>query len=130
RTVRSSEDGNRVRWHGEPGFFEIWFIVVFDPATPRAWWLRYTTFAPAVGKPGGPRATLWAAAFDARARIPARVGKRILPLSAYDASRGGPFRVRLDDAELSNDSARGTCPVGGQSLSWDLYFTPAEYEAI
>src|SRR6185369_18075881 len=79
-TVRSSDEGNRVRWQGEPGFFEIWFLVVFDPVAARAWWLRYTTFAPAPGQPGEPRATLWAAAFDARSRPPARAGKRILPL--------------------------------------------------
>jgi hypothetical protein len=129
-TVRSSDEGNRVRWQGEPGFFEIWFLVVFDPVAARAWWLRYTTFAPAPGQPGEPRATLWAAAFDARSRPPARAGKRILPLAAYEGSREGPFHVRLADAELSNDSARGTCPVGGRPLSWDLYFTPAEYEAV
>ena len=128
--MRSSEEGNRVRWGGEPGFFEIWFLVVFDPAAPRAWWLRYTTFAPAPGQPGAARATLWAAAFDARAPIPACAGKRILPLSAYDAPRGGAFRVRLAEAELGNDSARGACPVGGRPFAWDLYFTPAEREAV
>ena len=128
--MRSSEEGNRVRWGGEPGFFEIWFLVVFDPAAPRAWWLRYTTFAPAPGQPGAPRATLWAAAFDARAPTPARAGKRILPLSAYEAPRDGAFRVRLAEAELGNDSARGACPVGGRPFAWDLYFTPAEREAV
>jgi len=128
--VRSSEAGNRVRWRGEPGFFEIWFLVVFDPVAPRAWWLRYTTFAPASGQPGEPRATLWAAAFDARADTPARAGKRILPLSAYDAARDGPFRVRLADAELGNGSARGTCRVGGRPFAWDLRFTPAAHEAV
>jgi hypothetical protein len=130
RSVRSSEDGNRVRWRGEPGFFEIWFLVVFDPAAPRAWWLRYTTFSPATGQPGAPRATLWAAAFDARAATAARAGKRILPLAAYDTPEAGPFRVRLADAELTNGSARGTCAVDGRALAWDLRFTPAAHEAV
>ena len=128
RTVRSSEEGNRVRWRGEAGFFEIWFLVVFDPTAPRAWWLRYTTFAPAPGQPGAPRATVWAAAFDARATPPARAGKRILPLAEYQGAVDGPFRVRLADAELTNGSARGTCAVGGRPLAWDLRFTPAAHE--
>ena len=128
--MRSSEEGNRVRWRGEPGFFEIWFLVVFDPAAPRAWWLRYTTFSPAPGQPGAPRATVWAAAFDARAPTPARAGKRILPLDAYEASSHGPFRVRLGDTEITNASASGTCAVGGRALAWDLRFTPAAHEAV
>jgi hypothetical protein len=130
RPVRSSEEGNRVRWRGEPGFFEIWFLVVFDPEAPRAWWLRYTTFSPAPGRPGPPRATIWAAAFDARAPVPARAGKRILPLDAYRAHGDGPFRVRLADAEITNASAAGACTVGGRPLAWDLRFTPAVHEAV
>lgn len=130
RPVRSSEEGNRVRWRGEAGFFEIWFLVVFHPAAARAWWLRYTTFSPVPGTPGAPRATIWAAAFDARAAAPVLVGKRVLPLAAYEAPDDGPFRVRLADAELTNTSARGTCPVGGRPLAWDLRFTPAAHEAV
>ena len=125
RTVRSSEEGNRVRWRGEAGFFEIWFLVVFDPSAPRAWWLRYTTFAPAPGQPGAPRATVWAAAFDARAMPPARAGKRILPMADYRATHEGPFAVCLADAEITNVSARGTCG----RLAWDVRFTPAAHEA-
>jgi len=125
RTVRSSEEGNRVRWRGEAGFFEIWFLVVFDPSAPRAWWLRYTTFAPAPGQPGAGRATIWAAAFDARATPPARAGKRILPMADYRATHEGPFAVCLADAEITNVSARGTCG----RLTWDLRFTPAAHEA-
>jgi len=127
--VRSSEEGNRVRWRGEPGFFEIWFLVVFDPQGRRAWWLRYTTFAPAAGGPGAPRATLWAAAFEARAAIPALVGKRILPLTAYEAPAAGPFRVRLGDAEITNGSAHGALVATGHRLAWDLRFEPRPGEA-
>ena len=47
----------------------------------RAWWLRYTTFAPASEQAGAPRATLWAAAFAADA--PPVAAKSILPASAY-----------------------------------------------
>jgi len=125
RTVRSSQEGNRVRWRGEAGFFEIWFLVVFDPSAPRAWWLRYTTFAPAPDQPGAPRATLWAAAFDARATPPTRAGKRILPAADYRTSREGPFAVCLADAEITNASARGTCG----RIAWDLRYIPAAHEA-
>lgn len=123
--VASSEAANRVRWDGRPGFFEIWFVVVFDPAAPRAWWLRWTTFAPAPGSPGTPRATLWVAAFDARAATPVRAAKRILPPAARDANPNGRFRVRIGDAELRVDGTRGAIPLGGGELAWDLRWTPA-----
>jgi len=42
----ASDVANRPRWRGQPAFFEIWFLVVFDPRASRAWWLRYTTCAP------------------------------------------------------------------------------------
>lgn len=127
--MRSSEEGNRVRWRGEPGFFEIWFLVVFDPTAPRAWWVRYTTFSPAAGQPGTPRATLWGGAFDARATTPALAGKRILPPAAYEAPATGPFRVRLGEAEITNGALRGALDLGSRRLEWDLRFEPAAEEA-
>ncbi len=39
--MRSSDAANRPRWSGQAGFFEIWFLVVFEAAARRAWWLRY-----------------------------------------------------------------------------------------
>src|SRR5206468_64270 len=47
--MRASDAANRPRWSGQAGFFEIWFLVVFEAAARRAWWFRYTTFAPAPG---------------------------------------------------------------------------------
>jgi hypothetical protein len=124
-----SDVANRARWRGEAGFFEIWFLVVFAPGARRAWWLRYTTFAPAPGRPGSPRATVWAAAFDAAACAPAFAVKAIAPIAAYDA--GGPqgFRVRIGDAELANGACRGAVAAGGHAIAWDLRFAPAEREA-
>ena len=121
-----SDAANRARWRGQAGFFEIWFLVVFAPALRRAWWVRYTTFAPASG---APRATVWAAAFDAAAREPAIAMKDIRPIATYDA--GGPdgFRIRIGDAELSNGACRGAIAAGGHAIAWDLRFAPAEREA-
>ena len=114
-----------MRWTGAPGFFEIWFLVVFEPGAARAWWLRYTTFAPVPGQPGTPRATLWAAAFDTGASPPAVAAKAILPLAEYD--RGGPdrFRIRLGPATLENGRAEGAVRSAAHAIAWDLRFTPA-----
>jgi len=118
----ASDIANRPRWRGQPGFFEIWFLVVFDPRASRAWWLRYTTFAPVAGPP---RATLWAAAFDATTEPPAVALKAIVPAAAYDAGVPDRFRIRIGDAELTNETARGTVAGAGRRIAWELAFAPA-----
>jgi hypothetical protein len=116
--------GNEPRWRNQKGFFEIWFLVVFVPGTKRALWLRYTLFSPAPGQPGTPRATVWAAVFDAHANHQALAMKRILPIEAFEPCRGDPFGVRMGDAELSNGVCRGTVTENNHSISWDLQFDP------
>src|SRR5437867_3562936 len=127
--MSSSEHANLPRWKSRPGFFEIWFLVVFDPGAPRAWWLRYTTFAPAPGQADAARATVWAAAFDAQASEPAIALKRILPLTAYDPGGGRRFEVHIGSAELSNDRCRGEVRSEQHHIEWDLRFVPAATEA-
>ena len=39
--MRASDAANRPRWSGQAGFFEIWFLVVFEAAARRAWWLKH-----------------------------------------------------------------------------------------
>lgn len=100
------------RWRGQPGFFEIWFAVVLEPALRRAWWLRYTTFAPRVGPR---RATVWAAAFDAD--HPPVAGKRIVPLApgSMPAWADGPF---------AGGACRGEVHAGGTTIAWDVQLAP------
>jgi hypothetical protein len=102
------------RWHGQPGFFEIWFLVVVEPPRRRAWWLRYTTWAPAAGDA---RATLWAAAFDGDA--PPLVRKSIHPITAYAPAAGSG--ARIGDAVVGPGFARGS--IG--DLAWDVAFEGA-----
>ena len=97
------------RWQGEPGFFEIWFVVVFDPTAGRAWWLRFTTFAPRVG---APRGTIWAAAFEAGK--PSVWGKAIVPLE----------RVREAVAALGEGVCEGHVEAGGHRIAWKLALDP------
>jgi hypothetical protein len=125
--MRSSALANRPQGPRPGGFFEIWFLVVFAPHGGRAWWLRYTTFVPARNSSGAPRATLWAAAFDAAAAEPAIAVKDVRSLAAYSAGDG--FAVRIGDATLTNGTARGAIAAGGHEIAWDLRFTPAAYAA-
>ncbi len=123
-----SDHANRARWSGAPGFYEIWFLVVSDPTSGRAWWFRYTTFAPAPGHPGTARATLWAAAFDAAA--PPVAVKSILPIDAYAAGPSYLFCVRMGTGELTNAFARGDVRAGSHAIAWELRFRPAAHEVL
>jgi hypothetical protein len=120
---------NHPRWRGQPGFFEIWFLVVFDPAAARAWWFRYTTFAPAPGQPGLPRATLWAAAFDAAAPTPALAAKQVFPIASYAAGEAGRLHLRLGPGEFGDGISRGHVKSQGHAIAWDLTFPPAAHAA-
>jgi len=121
--VESSQHANRPRWDGTPGFYEIWFLVVMDPGAARAWWFRYTTFAPAPARREPPRATLWAAAFEAGA--PAIAVKSILPIDAYASGPADAFAVRMGPGELTNTRARGEVRAGTHAIAWDFAFHPA-----
>jgi hypothetical protein len=122
----TSERANQPRWNGRPGFFEIWFLVVFDPSARRAWWLRYTTFAPAPEQASAARATLWAAAFSLD--TPPVVAKGIFPATAYFADQER-FGVHIGPAVLTNGTCRGEVRSNGHAITWDLRFAPAEHAA-
>lgn len=126
----SSERANLPRWKGQPGFFEIWFLVVLDLDGERAWWLRYTLFTPAPGAPGEPRATVWAAAFDSGAPTPAVALKSIHPLSDFSAGPPGRFGIRIGDSELAPGRCHGRVASGGHAIDWDLRFSPESAEAV
>jgi hypothetical protein len=98
-------DAGAARWRGEAGFFEIWFVVVFDRDAARAWWLRYTTFAP---REGTARGTIWAAAFEAGR--PARWGKRIVAIDD----------VRRAVAALAAGRCTGAVETEVGTITWDL----------
>ena len=93
------------RWRGEPGFFEIWFVVVFERAAARAWWFRWTTFAPRAGRARG---TIWAAAFETGR--PARWGKRFVAVD----------EVRTAVGHLARGVCAGDVDTDGGALDWEL----------
>ena len=118
----STNDGaSRPRFRGQPGFFEIWFLVLFEPSQGRAYWLRYTTFSPAPSVGGDFRATVWAAAFDARATVPAKFSKAVYPETAYEVLPAG---IRIGTSELGDGHCRGEVQ-GDHAFAWELTFSGA-----
>jgi len=93
------------RWTGEAGFFEIWFVVALERTAARAWWFRYTTFAPRAGEPHG---TVWAAAFEAGR--PARWGKE----------RVSTDEIHAAVTELGRGHVTGRVDLDDGPVAWDL----------
>ncbi len=119
----SSEQGNAVVWDGKSRrFYEVWFLKLNHRATGCGLWLRYTFLSPVQGG-GDPVAELWGIFFDPRDPKRNQAMKQTTPAS--DASMGREtFSVRFGGAELTNTFARGTLRRDGETMSWDLAWTP------
>jgi len=113
-------------WSGQSKFYEIWFLVLFEPALSRAYWLRYSILAPTAGLDEPRRALLWAAAFDARSSPPIVASKALLPIEAFDPGPEDRFHIRLGPAELGHGFCRGEVASAKHTITWDLRFEPAE----
>ncbi len=133
--MEPSEQVNLPTWQGEPGHFEIWFVVAIDLEAARATWVRYTTFSPVDGPA---RAAVWAADFDAKRSAPAIWAKSTHGIDAYSAA-ADRFRVRIGDSEIRHGACTGRVASAGHSLAWDLSFavgsapvrrTPAVLEQV
>ena len=101
------------------GHYESWFMRANDPSGDRAFWIRYTIFAPR-GQPNDAVGELWAIAFD-------RDAKRIVPVKqVYPIGRCSFARDRLDvaidDATLDSGSLRGRASANGHTIAWDLRY--------
>ena len=103
------------------GHYESWFQRANDPAGRRAFWIRYTIFAPA-GRPAEAVGELWAIAFtrsDAGPRIVAV--KQVHPIAACRFARDR-LDVAIGDARLDDGALRGAAASGGHTLAWDLRY--------
>jgi hypothetical protein len=113
---------NGARYHPgmTAGHYESWFQRANDASGRRAFWIRYTVFAPR-DRPDDAVGELWAIVFDREgARIVAV--KQVHPISAcsfapdrLDVAIGA---ARLDDAAL-----RGQAASHGHQIGWDLRYT-------
>jgi hypothetical protein len=124
-STREQWNGARYRPGMATGHYESWFQRANDPSGRRAFWIRYTIFAPR-GRPGDAVGELWAIAFDRGAAgsggAPQIVAvKQVHPLAAC---RFAPDRldVAIADARLDAAGLQGAATSSGHSLAWDLRY--------
>ncbi len=107
---------NDLRWEGEPGHYEVWFLTLADRGSGLGIWIRFAMHAPLDGPAD---CSLWFAAMD---RDGMRFGTReMFPVEQLSGA-SDPFRLIIGDAELSD---RGTAGGFGD-VQWELRWTPGE----
>ncbi len=107
-------DRNAMRWTGEPGHYEVWYVSLTDRGSGVGAWVRLTLRAPSAGEP---ECSLWFMAMAPGGERVAR--KQTFPVSAMRAE-AGPFRLVIGDAELSDRGCAGTL----QDARWELRWEP------
>lgn len=116
----------RDQWNGaryQPGMttghYESWFQRANDASGQRAFWIRYTIFAPR-GRPADAVGELWAIAFDRRAATIACV-KQVHPIAACTFARDR-LAVAIGGARLDDGTLAGAAGSAGHAIAWDLRY--------
>ncbi len=117
-----SRSANALRWSGQPGHYEVYYVTLNDPGTGVGLWIRYTMLAPVAGRTEEPTCALWFAVMDPSpgAREPVLARKVSFPIERLDA-HGDPFRLDLDGACLTDGSMAGAV----KDAWWELRWVPA-----
>jgi len=123
--TRDQWNGARYDPGAATGHYESWFQRANDATGRRAFWIRYTVFAPH-GRPQDAVGELWAIAFDGRDPAGSAVG-RIVAVKQVHPIAGCAFaRDRLDvaigAARLDDAALRGTAASHGHTIAWDLRY--------
>ncbi len=118
--LSDAERDNIIKWQGQKGFYEVYYIKFNHLSTHTACWLRYTLLVPVKGDPV---AELWAIFFDSKNPSENLAFKETHPSAEAEYSKER-FYFRIKDAELFHNSARGEIKRGDNFIRWDLYYEP------
>jgi hypothetical protein len=105
---------NALRWNGEPGHYEVYYLTATDPRTGVGLWIRYTMLAP-LAEPAS--CALWFLAMDPADGVFAR--KATFPIERLH-TESARFELRIADATLSDGAMAGAF----DDVSWALRWSP------
>jgi hypothetical protein len=121
----SSVADNLMRWHREPGRYEVWFLTATHKASGSGFWIRQTLSAPTRDRELPPYCQLWFACFDGGDPGNTFAVNRKLHIDALHSERD-PFLIAVGDAELRHGALHGAIEGDGHTANWDLVFDPEE----
>jgi hypothetical protein len=108
---------NALRWAGDPGHYEVYYLSLTDAASGVGLWIRYTMVAPVEGSGEEATCSLWFMAMD---REGTRIGRKISHPAERLRAQTDPFELTIADATLTDRGAAG----GFDDVSWELTWTP------
>lgn len=122
--TKASWNGARFVPGTRAGHYESWFQRANHPTLPRAFWIRYTIFAPAK-KPDQAEGELWGVYFDGATKSIC-AAKQELPIGQCAFAPSG-LKANIGDSTLDKTSLRGAIPGTKHRLEWSLdYTSPTE----
>lgn len=114
-----SRGANALRWTGQPGHYEVYYLTLTDPGTGVGAWIRYTMLAPLPGRDQDPTCSLWFLMMDPapETREPVLARKATFGIEQLHAA-DNPFRLDLAGASLTDDGMRGAFADAWWELRW------------
>jgi hypothetical protein len=106
-----------------PAFHEVWYLKLNDPASQRALWIRFTLLSSGNGFKRVAEA--WAVYFhrDENREVKKVALKQTFDLGAFKASPKNTV-LKIGENELTSTSTQGFVQSKGNSIRWDLSFSP------
>ena len=107
-------NANALRWQGQAGHYEVYYLTATDPRTGVGIWIRYTMLAPleAVGEPA--TCSLWFSAMDPNGN--STIARKASFAIDRMRAASGPFELRIGDALLTDERMSGEF----EDVAWDL----------
>jgi hypothetical protein len=109
---------NAMRWKGQAGHYEVYYLTLTDPATGVGVWIRYTLHAPTARSAQTPECALWFVAMDPRAGSRRVVGRKASYPTDRLRSQDDPFELRIGESSLSDGRIQGAF----EDVSWDVHW--------
>jgi hypothetical protein len=117
-----SRGANALRWTGQPGHYEVYYVTLTDPASGVGLWIRYTMLAPLAQQGEQPTCALWFLMMDPR---PEAQQATLARKGTYGIDRlaagQDPFRLDIAGASLTDGRIEGAL----EDVWWDLRWQPA-----
>ena len=105
---------NALRWDGQPGHYEVYYLTVTEPQSGVGVWIRYTMVAPRSASDASAAASLWLLAMDPRPERPSTFGRKAtVPVAEMHAATD-PFDA--DDRRSAPGRRRHERRVRGRGL--------------
>jgi hypothetical protein len=116
---------NALRWSGQPGHYEVYYLTLTDPHSGLGVWIRYTMVAPLPDTGESATCALWLLAMDPAAGPLGR--KQTFEIEALSA-RPDPFELRIGEARLTDGGMAGAFA----DVEWELEWEPAprSYDSV